>query len=424
MKTRKHNPIFGFGRALLSAVSLVALVALSIPQTAQASTAAGTAITSTVIVDYKTLGGIALTATSTVTVTVTLVKAAPTLAFVSQSPMATVGTPTDESTVVTQTYSIYSNSNGSVEHTINQATYTPTNIDPATAVSAASTLWLGATTVAFPAANGATDIYVPFDGTADGEIFTNGVSTAGQGIVAGDFVMINGTKYTVGSITEDTSADAALPVAFRGDFAKITLSAVLAAAATPGFLVTEYKEFNVSLQTAALTGLNTTGSYAGSITASDGTNVTAAVATSVNVARSVLSVTKEVSVDGGANYLPTSATAGPGTVLKYRITVTNTGSKTASAITITDVLSPFAAFQSTAPTFTDDVTNSSGLVTTTNYAVTYSDQDNAAYTPLVDGGGGAPVGYDANVAEFKIDFTGQNMAANGKFTITYDVKIY
>jgi len=188
-------------KAIIGALALTVLVAFGAPQAAHASTAAGTKLTNTVTVDYKSVGNVSYSDTATVTVTVSLVEAKPTVAFVSQTPVATVASPTDENTAVAQTYSIYSNSNGSEQFTINQAGFTATNIGAATGVTASSTVWLGATALTTKATASAT-VYVPYDGTNDGEILTNSETTAGRGIVANDYVMIGGTKYQVTAIDE------------------------------------------------------------------------------------------------------------------------------------------------------------------------------------------------------------------------------
>jgi len=407
----------GIGRTLLGALALVALVAFTVPQVAQASTAAGTSIENTVTVDYQSTGGVGYQDTASVTVTVSLVKVAPSVAFISQNPVASVANPTDENTTVDQIYSIYSNANGAVEHTINLATYAPTNIGAATNITASSNVWLGASTLAFPA-TADTDIYVPFDGTDDSEILTGDATAATQGIKVNDYVMIDGTKYQVTGITEDTSGDTNLPVGLQGDFAKLTLDAALTA--NPGMLITEYQEFTVSLDTAALTGSNTSGDYAGSIDATDGANTSTAVPTSVNVARASLTVNKEV-WDGSA--WVTTLNAAPNSTLQYRITVTNNTVKPCSSVVIADALSPYIAFQSTGdPTFSDDGTNPSNLIYG-SATISYTDQDGAAHT-LSDQSGGAPAGFDADVAQVKVDFGGQTMDGNGKFTLTYDVKVY
>ena len=396
----------------------MALLVFALPQ-AYASTAAGTLIENTVVVSYESTGGVSFSDTDSVTITISLVKQAPAVTFILQAPVATALDPTDENTSVTQTYSIYSNSNGSVLHTINQAVYAPTDIDPATNISAPSTVWLGATSLAYEA-NSGTDIYVPFDGTDDSEILTGDATAAGQGIAVNDYVIISGgtTPYQVTAIDEDTSGDPNLPVGLQGEFAKLTLDTGLTD--SPGALITEYQKFDVILDTDVLTTGNTTGNYTGSLTATDGTNASGAATSDVYVARASLTVSKEVW--DGTGWVDT-LDAAPDSTLTYRITVENTTAKTSTAINITDALSPYIAFQSTGnPTFADDATNPSGLDYTTA-TITYEDQTGAAHTPT-SGGGGAPAGFDADVAQFEIEFGSQVMDGNGKFTLTYDVKVY
>lgn len=397
-----------------SIISLMLLAVFVLPNMAQASTMAGTSVTNTVTANYKSTGGTPFTATGSVTVTVSLQKAAPIVAFVSQSPVATVGSPTDEVTLVTQTYGIYAQANGPVQYTVNTPTYTPTTIGAATVGTLPSAFYLGATTVAYQATAGTT-FYVPNDGTVDGKIGgTNGID-----ITTNNKVWINGAAYTVTGINENTAGDAGLPTDLQGKLTKVTLSTPFTGTLNPGDIVGQYTTFTVPVTTGALAPADTAGSYAGSLTVTDLTNTSAPALSSIYVARASLTVLKEVSTDGLTYGGNTSMT--PGREVWYRITVTNNStSKTVNTVSLTDVLSPYTAWKLASFTFTP---GTSGLTYPTSTTVTYLDQTNAVYTP-VSGGGGAPAGYDEKVSGWTIAFTGQTMSASGSFTLVYHVWLY
>lgn len=77
-----------------------------------------------------------------------------------------------------------------------------------------------------------------------------------------------------------------------------------------------------------------------------------------NVVRGDLRVVKEQSTDGGATYTTQQLTAPPGTVIWYRITVTNIGSLDATAITVNDAVPAHSTYVG------DSATTTVGSVTT------------------------------------------------------------
>jgi uncharacterized repeat protein (TIGR01451 family) len=427
----KHNFFSGSGPVvkglMASIISLMLLAVFVLPNTVQASTVSGTTVSNTATVNYKSTGGTPYSGTSSLTLTVSLVNAAPIVTWVSQTPVATSGSPADESALVTQTYGIYSQANGVAQYTVNTPTYTPTTIGAATVGTLPSPFYLGATTVAIKASAG-TVVYVPYVAATDSSSQIGGAN----GIVVNDKVWINGAAYTVSAIDLAVAAGGAVPTDLGGKVSKITLSTAFTGSdLNPGTIIPEYQTFAVPVTTGVFTAPNTSGSYAGSLTVHDnaGTpNTSTAASSSIYVAAASLTILKEVSVGCSGTYVPTSANATPGQEVCYRLTVTNNSStQTVNTVSVTDALSPYVAFKmSGSPTivFTEG-SPASGLTDTTASA-TYTDQANAAYTPLVSSGGGAPANYDANVHSWTVNFNGatSTMAASGKFTLVYHVWLY
>jgi uncharacterized repeat protein (TIGR01451 family) len=429
MTTSAENKSSGFMRSAFSVIALTALWMMAItlivqPGMANASTMAGTSVVNTVTATYKgSAGGTTFTSTGSVTVTVSLVKSAPIIAFISEDKGATALTPTDEATVVTQTYSIYATNNGPVQYTVNAlgsgTTFTATTIGLVGTVTPQGPFYLGATTVAYPAASAQAVIYVPFDGTNDSII--GGLN----GITAASKLWINNAVFSITTINENTAGDGGLPTDLQGKFAKITLASNLTAALSPGTIIGEYKTFTEAVTTGTFAAAQTTGSYTGSLTVTDGTNTSAPPAAStIYVERANLTIQKDVSFDNGATWnlgtggpYPTT----PGKDLTYRITVTNPSTiKTVNTVSLQDALSPYTAFKLASFTFTP---NTSGLTYPASATTIYYDQANVVYTP-VSAGGGAPAGYDAIVSSFNIAFTGQTMAVNSSCQLVYHVYLY
>ena len=400
--------------------ALVALTMMASPQDVQATTAAGTAITNTVTVGWESTGGQGYTDTSTVTVTVNLVKTAPVLAFVSESPDAQLPAgAVDELTAVTMTYGVRATNNGPVQYTVNAPGYINTTIGAAVHVLPAD-FYLGASTVAYPAAAAQKSFYVPYDGT------DNDFIGGANGFTEGDFLWIGGAKYTIGTITENTAADTTLPTDFKGKFAKITLLEDLAAALLPGDQVGQYREFSFDVTTGVITSPSSTGKHAVAVTVQDdAAHASNSVSAEINVGRCVLTISKTVSTDNGTTYVATSTSSDPGKKLLYRIEVTNTSNKSCKNVSVTDVLSPYVAYFVGDPVFTQGSTSS-----TLDYAAatkTYYDQANASFTPngTVGSNGGARATYDANVSAFKIAFpVAATMAASSSFELDYEVWLH
>jgi uncharacterized repeat protein (TIGR01451 family) len=308
-------------RPLLLALALVALAVA--PALARASTAARTAITNTATVNYNDAAGHAQDAvTASATVTVTLVPSAPLLS----SPVAT---SVAQGQSVTLTYTVTGTANGPDTYTV-ASTATPTNASAVTPTPPAN-FTLGGTTLAAPAAAGATTITVPYDGDP--------ANTSINGLAPGNTIVIGGNPYVIaaGGIAKNSAANTAT----------ITLTgAITGATVAAGTIVGQQTTFDVSVPSGNVTS-GASGSQSVSTRVTSTTNgtvsTTQTTATAVTVNRPSLTVAKLVSVDNGATYAA-SASAPPNTSLIYRIVVTNGGSTNASAVVISDTLPLFLTY--------------------------------------------------------------------------------
>jgi uncharacterized repeat protein (TIGR01451 family) len=310
---------FGLGAMLL-------MTALAVtPRPADANTAANALIRNTATVNYKDAGGTAQTpVTAQADVTVTLVAAAPTLTPPPPDQNTSPGTP------VTYNYIITATANGPDTYKLTRTIAESAGITPGTStvtISVPSVL-LGASTFAAPAsiaAAGSTPITVPSDGVAGGGV---------NGIVAGDIVVINGATYTVASVVDLAALPSTINVTGNG-----TASALL----PYGTLIAEQQNITVQVTPGTVTATTNQTVTVDLIATSvvDGTKIsTDQTITTVLVAN--LSVVKEVSKDGSSWSVAT--TAAPGTLLYYRITVTNNGGANATSVVITDPLTTYTAY--------------------------------------------------------------------------------
>jgi uncharacterized repeat protein (TIGR01451 family) len=318
-----QNRITTTVRLGLGAMLLMAAVAAT-PRQADANTASNTLIRNTATVRYNDAGGTAQTpVTAQADVTVTLVAAAPTLSA-----------PPDQSTQpgspVTYNYTITANANGPDTYNLSRTFAESAGITPgtSTAVPSVASVLLGATTFATPTtitAAGITPITVPSDGVAGGGL---------NGIAAGDTVVIGAATYIVSSVVDNANGTSTVNVTGNG-----TASALL----PYGTLIAEQQAFTVLVTPGTVTAttnqsvtvdLIATSAAVPAISSTDQTITTVLVAN--------LSVVKEVSKDGTAWSVAT--TAAPGTLLYYRITVTNNGGANATSVVITDPLTTYTAY--------------------------------------------------------------------------------
>ena len=335
-----------------SRVAAFILGALALTATsAVASTAANTVITNTATVNYNDAGGAAQAAvTASAAVTVTLVPSAATL---SSPPAQTIAQGGPGATL---TYTITSTANGPDTYNLS-STATPAGVSAVTPTLPAS-IALGGTTLAVAANVGDGSITVPYD--------NNGLATV-NGIGNTSVIVIGGNPYTVASVTKNAAANTAT----------ITLTLPIAGAGQAiGTVVGERKTFTETVPSGTVTsgssGTQTVSTTATSITA-PGPATTQTTPTVITVQRPTVTVTKLVSVDGGATFNAT-ASAAPGVVLIYKITATNGAATNATSVAFTDVLPAYLTYQVTTGKFA------------TSAATTY-----AAATALTEGSGGYAV---------------------------------
>jgi uncharacterized repeat protein (TIGR01451 family) len=358
------------------------------PLKAMASTAAWTPIVNTANVDYQDAGGNQQARVSaSVTVTVSLVAAAPT---VSSPPNPASPVPQGSPAQVLN-YTITSNANGSDSYNITSAVVlNQMTAGSSTATPSTNNVTLGGTTLAAPASNGNTSITVPYDGDKFGASNVNNIGV-GQSIVIG------GAAYVVSGITKNAAADTA----------SITLASAINSAPTPipvGTIIGEQKQFTVSVTTGTISGTFTSGTETVTTTGTEVTNSLAgaqATATVITVVRPLLTVSKEVSADGGNTFPGTPVTAAPGTILTYRITATNGGTTPALNVKFNDPIPPYLTYVAnsgkSSTTASLAYTAGSGLTTLTDNGPDYTTTSNTVnYTPTAAGtvpGGGVLVLY-------------------------------
>ncbi len=345
------NPfsVLDSGRKSLSAAALILGAVALTATSAVASTAANTVITNTATVNYSDAGGTPqLAVTASAAVTVTLVPSAVTLSSPAPQTIA-------QGAVATLTYTITSTANGPDTYNLSSVA-TPTN-DSAVTPTLPASIALGGTTLAVAANLGDLTITVPYD---------NAGGTAVNGISAGSIIVIGGNPYTVAAsgVTKNAGANTAT----------ITLtSAIAGSGQVIGTVVGERKTFTETVPSGTVTTGNT-GSQSVATTATSSTApnpaTTQSTATVITVQRPTLTVTKQVSIDGGATFAA-SANAPPGTVLIYKITATNTGASNATAVAFTDALPAYLTYQAGTGKFA------------TAAATTY-----ASATALTEGSGG------------------------------------
>jgi len=319
---------------LLLAVVLCALC-IAGPTAADASTAQGTVIQNRATVSYNDAGGAAQTpVTVTADVTVTLVQAAPNVT-------ASVATATvNQGSTTTVTYTVTATSNGQETYNFASAAGVgvPVNMTAVGTGGAAApaSFALGASTLAANAPLGATSIKVPYNPT----------DPAGSvnGIAPGDTIVIGGNPYVVavGGIDKTNATVWGDP---NYNMVTVTLtSAIAVTAGTAGQVVGERTTFNVTYSSGTVGGGGNSGTFTVAGTVKSGTGPTGTSGdTTITVNKPALTVTKQVSTDGGVTFAATG-NATPGTSLVYKITITNSGAGDATSVRITDALPPYLTY--------------------------------------------------------------------------------
>ncbi len=329
--------------------TLFATVLMAAAQTSSANTGAGTTILNVVTVNYQSPGGVALVASASASVTVTLVPTAVALAAVG---LTTGATPSGAA--ITYSFTATSNANGSDTYLLNSAAGTLTNATAPTVV-----FKQGATTV--------TQLTLASSVISDVTAANTIVVPAGtaSNLAAGDIVVINGTDYLVSTVSgTGTAAAANVGATTAGTItAEVPVSIVLAAntagsnavpafiasvVGTPspqiGLLVAEQQAFTADVTSSTVAPGN--GTVPLDITVggpTPGTPVTPPITTTTTVQGANLTITKEVSSDGGLTFAAAGSGA-PLSTLTYRITISNGGAGSASTVVITDPMPAYTTY--------------------------------------------------------------------------------
>lgn len=327
MKTPSTNPTSWHQRSAvgLTILALTLSAVLGSATSSNAALAGGAKIINTASVTWT---GAAAPVTASVTVTVNNVSATPVVGTSeTDATILASDTYTLENTAITLNYYVTNKGTGpeTITLTDNSPNYSPTDIGNPTAPTAViANIPLGASVASADAASGTKVLTVPSDGTSDGTV---------NGISAGDYIVIGSTIYQVdvGGVSDDATANVAT----------ITLTTNLTADVNIGDQIGERGSVTVAFTTGTLTSPPTTGTYAATVRATstfgfaEGTH-------NVYVQRAALTISKEVSVNGGAFVGNTTAEAGD--TLTYRIKVTNEGTAAAANVVITDPLPLYTTY--------------------------------------------------------------------------------
>ena len=343
MRTTR-NKASGYTRKALLALLGTALVAMLLPGTAMATTAANAVITNTATVNYDdTVGNPQVALSASVNVTVNLVTAQPTL-------IGPIDQTVSSGIAADYIYTITNNSNG-----LDTYNLTATDNLPQAGITSQTHVFrdaldtgnivsidLGASSVAIAAIAGATAITVPNDGVSDATV---------NGIVANDFVVIGGNVYQVASVVDNATGTST-----------INLTAGLLAPAAVGTQIGEQATFISRTTPIATVNLST---YSIFVTADDGVTggpptdetITTVLITSLSVVKYVRNITTAdpgagvcVTVDtglgaGNVQYCDgsvTTVTGNPGNTLEYVIGIANALlGATATDIVISDPVPAF-----------------------------------------------------------------------------------
>lgn len=243
----------------------------------------------------------------------------------ADATVLTADTYSTEHVLNTLTYYITNKGTGLETITLadNGPNYSPTGIgNPDANVAVVASINLGGTVASANVVAGTT-ITVPSDGTTDSSV---------NGITAGDFVVIGTTIYqvAVAGVVDNATTNVAT----------ITLTTAHTGV-NAGTQIGERGSVTLSITTGTLPTA-AEGTYAATVTATSGVD-TATGTNTVHVRRPSLTITKEVSTDGGQNF-GSDVNAAAGTLLTYRITVTNTGSADANTVTITDPIPAYTSY--------------------------------------------------------------------------------
>ncbi|GFE57585.1 DUF11 domain-containing protein [Geobacter sp. AOG1] len=121
-----------------------------------------------------------------------------------------------------------------------------------------------------------------------------------------------------------------------------------------------------------------------------------------------------------------TAAAAPGQIITYTLLTTNSGLGIATSVVLSDAMSPYIAwgvnsFGANVPFQMIDGSPAAGLTLGTPV---YSNDNGATWTYVPSSGaGGAPVGYDGNVTNWRIPMTGTMNGNGANFTLQYKVMV-
>lgn len=319
-------------RALFGVLALAVLFAFGAPQAAQASTSAGATIFNKVTVDYSS-GDFTGTATADASVTVATLAAKPTVTVDTTAQTTTAGS------TVSYVYTVRSNSNGPDTYTLttpvtstNTGVTAPTNTPSAASVA----LWGG--------------IVV---GSGTGTISLPGGSTSGLAVNDTVELTVNGAtnRYTVSGISAGNGASAST----TETLATVTLTPVSGATAitatnvAAGTQVGQYSSLNLQQKAGTPSVAGTDGTHVTDLTfTTTATDGSGAVVTYTTSSTDTNEVTTTVSSPKLAiTKTADKASAKPGEVITYTITVNNTSTTSdASNVTVTDPVPTYTAYVS------------------------------------------------------------------------------
>ncbi len=394
MRSERLNRI---SKTVLSGLVLIALLAFS-SSSAFASTAANTTISNTATVNYQDTAGTAQPpVSSTAVVTVTLLAATPNLS-------APLDQTTDPATAAVYNYTITSAANGPDTYNLSATSLLESSgISGSTSSLNVPSIVLGASTVATAiniAANTATDIVVPSDGTSNASV---------NGVELNDTVIIGTQLFTVTGITDNASGTST-----------INVTGTTGVNTNAGDLINEQGTFDLTVTPGTVDGSTADPTITVVINAQDSGAVEGAAAdqtiTTVTVAE--LDIEKLVRNPLAGATWGATATGNPGDTLEYQVTVTSTGSDALSVV-VTDAVPAYTTLS----------------VSGTDFA-TVNDGANIAIISLVADADDPTIGSgDAGInAGDSINFyigtgndgtagTGGTVAAGATYTIEYQVTI-
>ena len=140
------------------------------------------------------------------------------------------------------------------------------------------------------------------------------------------------------------------------------------------------------------------------------------------IVRPTLSVQKEVQLYPAGGW-DTTIQAAPDNVVEYRITVTNSGLDNAASVVLSDPIDVNTGYEINSAVFNVGTSGLTAPVTAEFSADARPGPYNYNYTPLVDGGCGAPAGYDYCVTSVRWTPTGSMVNGGANFNVIFRVRV-